>query len=319
MRGFAAGVGLATTTALIWGGQFVVAKSAIGHVNAFPLTTLRYALASAILLGILALVEGRRALQLDGRGLRLFGLGTLGFAGFNLLAFTGLDHAEPQSAALVVALGPLVTAVVLWLRDGVRPSRVTAIAMAVALVGVALVISGGDPASILHGSIGWGDGLVLLGVISFVLYTLGAADHKDLSPLRYTALTAALGWLSVAAATVAATAAGLVERPSLADVGTITPELLYLALPGAVVAVVTWNAAVGKIGAQNVALVGNLIPIVTFAIEIERGYRPNGVELAGAALTVGALAANNLLVRRRRKPVAIPEPVRHEQELPEAA
>ena len=70
-------------------------------MDAFPLTTLRYALASAILLGILALVEGRRAL--DGRGLRLFGLGTLGFAGFNLLAFTGLDHAEPQSAALVVA------------------------------------------------------------------------------------------------------------------------------------------------------------------------------------------------------------------------
>ena len=51
------------------------------------------------------------------RGLRLFGLGTLGFAGFNLLAFTGLDHAEPQSAALVVALAPLITAVVLWLRD----------------------------------------------------------------------------------------------------------------------------------------------------------------------------------------------------------
>jgi len=289
----------ATTTAVIWGGQFVVAKSAIGEVDAFWLTTIRYALASAVLLLLLALVEGPAALRPDGRGRQLFWLGTLGFAGFNLLAFTGLQHAEPQNAALVVALAPLVTAIVLWLRDGVRPARITAIAMAVALLGVALVISGGDPASILHGSIGWGDGLVLLGVISFVLYTLGAARHANLSPLRYTALTAALGWLSVAGATVLATAAGLVEVPSAATVTDVMPEILYLALPGAVVAVLTWNAAVGRIGPQNVALIGNLIPVVTFSVEIARGDRPNAVELTGAAITLSALAANNLLLRRR--------------------
>jgi drug/metabolite transporter (DMT)-like permease len=312
-------VTFAVTTAVIWGGQFVVGKSAIGRVDAFPLTTLRYALAAAVLLALLALVEGPRALRLDGRGLRLFWLGTLGFAGFNLLAFTGLEHAEPQSAALIVALAPLVTAILLWQRDGVRPARVTAAAMAVALVGVALVISGGDPATILDGSIGWGDGLVLLGMIAFVLYTLGAARHPELSPLRYTALTAALGWVSVAAATVVATAAGLVERPSLGDVGAVTPELLYLALPGAVVAVLTWNAAVGRIGPQNVALVGNLIPVVTFAVTIVRGYRPGSVELAGAALTVGALAANNLLLRRRAA-VAPTESARVEEDvIPEAA
>ena len=312
MRGFAVGVTFAVTTAVIWGGQFVVAKSAIGRVGAFPLTTLRYALAAALLLVLLTVFEGPRALRLDGRGLQLFWLGTLGFAGFNLFAFTGLAHAEPQSAALIVALAPLVTAILLWLRDGIRPARVTAVAMAVALVGVTLVISGGDPASILHGSVGWGDGLVFLGMVSFVIYTLGAARHPELSPLRYTALTAALGWLSVAAATVVATAIGLVERPSLGDLGAVTPELLYLALPGAVVAVLTWNAAVGRIGPQNVALIGNLIPVVTFAVEIGRSYRPNDAELFGAALTVGALAVNNLLLRRRRAAVRATEPRRDE-------
>ena len=304
MRGAAAaGVGLATVTALIWGGQFVVGKSALSRVDAYPLTTLRYALAAVIMLALLAAVEGRQALRLDGRGWRLFGLGSLGFAGFNLLAFTGLDHAQPQSAALIVALGPLVTALILWRRSGIRPGRVTAVAMGVALIGVALVISGGDPASIASGSIGWGDGLVFLGVVSFVLYTLGAAGHPELSPLRYTALTASLGWVTIAGATLAALAVGVVPMPSADDVTAVTPQLLYLAIPGAVVAVVSWNAAVGRIGAQNVALIGNLIPIVTFAIEIVRGYRPGSLELVGAALTVGALAANNLLLRRRRAPV----------------
>ncbi len=298
MRRTTSGVVFATVTAVIWGGQFVVGKSALSRVDAFPLTTVRYALAAALLLALLAAVEGRSALRLGGMGWRLFLLGALGFAGFNLFAYTGLQHARPQSASLIVALGPLVTAVVLWLRDGTRPARTTGAALVVALIGVALVVSRGHPETIVNGSIGWGDGLVLLGVTCFVLYTLGAARYTTLSPLRYTALTAALGWLAIAGATVVALVTGLSRTPSASDVGAVTPAILYLALPGAVIAVLTWNAAVGKIGPQNVSLIGNLIPVTTFAIEIVRGYRPNAVELAGAGIALGALAANNLLLRR---------------------
>jgi len=148
MRKTTAGVLLATTTAVIWGGQFVVGKSALARVDAFPLTTVRYALASLLLLAILVVVEGRSALRLDGRGRQLFVLGSLGFAGFNLFAYTGLEHARPQSASLIVALGPLVTAVVLWLRDGARPARTTGVTLVVALAGVALVVSRGHPSKI---------------------------------------------------------------------------------------------------------------------------------------------------------------------------
>src|SRR5438034_3182835 len=274
MKGFATGVAFATLTAVIWGGQFVVGKSALSRVDAYPLTTIRYALAAAILLILLVAVEGRHALALEGRGWRLFALGSLGFAGFNLLAYTGLNHTTPQSAALMVALTPLVTAIVLWFRDGVRPPRVTAIAMAAALVGATLVISRGDPGSIVDGSVGAGDALVLLGVTSFVLYTLAAARYRDLSPLRYTAFTASLGWLTSAGATIVGTAAGLLPTPSGADVVAVTPEILYLAIPGAVIAVLTWNASIPRIGPQNAALIGNLIPVTTFAIQIIRGYRP---------------------------------------------
>jgi len=54
---------------------------------------------------------------------------------------------------------------------------------------------------------------------------------------------------------------------------------------------------IGLIGPQNAVLFGNLIPVTTFGIEIVRGYRPGAVELGGAALTIAALVANNLLVR----------------------
>jgi drug/metabolite transporter (DMT)-like permease len=160
------------------------------------------------------------------------------------------------------------------------------------------VISGGHPSSIVNGSIGWGDGLVLGGVFSFVLYGLGAAEFPELSPLRYTALTAALGWLTVAGATAVAVGSGLVAVPSGQQIWSVTPQIAYLAIPGAFLAVLTWNAAIGLIGPQNTVLFGNLIPVTTFGIEIVRGYRPSAVELGGAALTIAALIANNLFVRR---------------------
>jgi drug/metabolite transporter (DMT)-like permease len=297
-RTTAAGAAFATATAVAWGGQFVVGKSALGSLNAFPLTTIRYAVASLLWLVVLARIEGWRSFRLDGRGRRLLWLGSLGFAGFNLLAYTGLEHARPQSASLIVALAPLLTALVLWRRTRVRPPALTFLLLGIALAGVALVISGGHPATIVNGSIGWGDGLVLAGVFSFVLYSLGAAEMPHFSPLRYTALTASLGWLTLAAATAVAIGSGLLALPPAHQVWSVTPQIAYLTIPGAFVAVLTWNAAIGLIGPQNAVLFGNLIPVTTFAIEIVRGYRPGAVELGGAALTIAALVANNLLARR---------------------
>lgn len=309
MRRMLIGAALGTTTGIAWGGQFVIGKSAVDRVDAFHLTTIRYALAALVLLVVLAAVEGRKALQLGRRGWRLWWLGTLGFAGFNLLGFTGLAHARPQSAALIVALAPLLTALVLWQRSGVRPRRATMLSLGVALAGVALVISGGDPASLVNGSIGYGDALVLGGVFSFILYTLGAAEFPDFSALRYTALTASLGWLSIAAATVVASVTGLEPEPSFTAYSDIWWQILYIALIGAVVAVVSWNGAVAALGPQNATLFGNLIPVTTFVIEIARDYRPSRIELIGAALTIAALVANNLLARRpQRRFAEEPEP-----------
>ena len=303
----AVGATFATATAVAWGGQFVVAKSALGTVNAFPLSVVRYAVATLLWIVVLVAIEGRAALRLDGLGLRLFWLGSLGFAGFNLLAYTGLAHARPQSASLIVALAPLLTALVLWRRTGTRPSPMTFALLAIALGGVSLVISGGHPETIVEGSIGWGDALVLGGVFSFVLYGLGAAEVPHFSPLRYTTLTSAFGFLTILAATAVAAGTGLVAVPSAHEVWAVTPELTYLTIPGAFMAVLTWNAAIGLIGPQNAVLFGNLIPVTTFAIESIRGYRPNAVELAGAALTISALVANNLLARRQR-PTGAEEP-----------
>jgi drug/metabolite transporter (DMT)-like permease len=62
--------------------------------------------------------------------------------------------------------------------------------------------------------------------------------------------------------------------------------------------VLAWNAGVQALGAQNAVLFNNLVPTTAFAIAVIGGYGPNGWEVGGTLLAVGALVAANLLSRR---------------------
>src|SRR4051795_7520984 len=142
---------LALVAVLSWGAMFPIAAHAIPHVEPLHLTALRYGLASLAFVALLWRLEGARSLLPEGRVLRLWILGTVGFAGFNLLSYIGLEHTGPRNAALIVPTMPLLTALVRWLRDGVRPAGATVGATVVALTGVMLVISGGDLSTLADG------------------------------------------------------------------------------------------------------------------------------------------------------------------------
>lgn len=285
------------TAALAWGAMFPIVQPALAHVDAFHLTTVRYLLASAVFLALLAAVEGARTLRPDGRARELWLFGTLGFAGFNLLTYVALDHIQPQDAALIVATSPVVTVLVVWALGSGRPRGLQLLLTGLALAGVALVISHGDPGR-LGGSNGLWELLVLAGVVGWIGYTLAAARRfPEFSPLRYTALTAAFGTLSLIAITAAVTLAGGVDTPSVGDYGAVWWRLLYVAGPAAVVAVLAWNEGVKRLGPADGSLFINLVPVVTFAIAIGQGYRPGAMEIGGAALTVAALVAANRVGR----------------------
>jgi drug/metabolite transporter (DMT)-like permease len=289
------------TAALAWGVMFPIAASAITRIDPFSLTAIRYGLAALIFLALLKAIEGR--ISATGRHRELFVLGSLGFAGFNLLTYAGLEHTHPQNAALIVALQPLVTAIGLWLTTRQVPTKHTFAAMGLALLGVFLVITKGHPKSIADGDGAFGELLVLLGCVCWIVYTLGARRFADYSPLRYTALSAAYGTLTIFAVTAIVALTGGTRL----DVGgDLWWQTLYIIVIGAVVAVLAWNAGVHRIGPANGALFLNLVPIVSFAIAITiQGYHPNGWELAGAALTIAALVYANLRGRapaRRARP-----------------
>ncbi|MEU5913492.1 DMT family transporter [Micromonospora sp. NPDC047527] len=296
---------------LSWGAMFPILATALTRVDPLNLTTVRYLLAAVILVAILLLREGATALRLGGRTVEVVALGVIGFAGFNLLTSLALDHAAPQQIALFVATTPVITQLVRWVRDGVRPTPLLLALSLVALLGVGLVITRGSLAGL--GQFGLG-GLMMIGaVLGWAIYTHGASRFGDWSPLRFTTLTAVTGTAAMLAVSIGADAVGWQHVPAAADLVAVTPQLAYAVIVAAVIAALAWNTGVQRLGSANAALFMNLVPVVTFVVQIARGYRPEPVELVGAAITIAALVAANLATRTRPsappRPAAVTDPV----------
>jgi drug/metabolite transporter (DMT)-like permease len=295
------------TAALCWGLMFPIAGAALRDVDAVHLTAVRYGLASLGFLAILVLVEGRAALRYDGRFGRVFLLGTAGFAGFNLLVYAAIPHTTPQGGALVVATMPLLTVLVRWRLYDARPSRAQLGWAALAFLGVALVLTKGDPGELVRGA-GVGDVLCLVGALCWVGYTLGAAGLPGWSPLRFTALSAAAGSLSIVMIAVVADVAGWLSFPDAGQWGAVGPELAYITIAGALIGVLAWNDGVKRLGPADASLFMNLVPVAAFAVAIAQGTRPGAVELSGAALALVALVGANVAARRAAERSAPNEP-----------
>jgi drug/metabolite transporter (DMT)-like permease len=286
-------------TALAWGGMFTIAKTAFPHLGPFQLTAARFIVATIVFMVILALKEGPRALIPGGRAGALWVVGTVGFAGFNMLMYAGLAYSVPQTISLVMATLPMVTLFIMWARTRKRPAGPVFLFSAVALVGVAMVLGNGNPAAVLHGGLGLGVPLTFAGVIAWVIYTTSRGAFPEFSLLRFTTHTCLLGTVSISVLTAALT---WNEPPiTVGDVGAVIWQILYMALPATVLAVLTWNYAVATLGASNGVLFINLVPITAFTIEAIRGHQPTEGEIAGVALTLAALLAVNVVARRKAK------------------
>jgi drug/metabolite transporter (DMT)-like permease len=277
--------------------MFSIGKRTLPHLDAFALGTARYAISVVVLVALLWAVEGRAALRFGERlgAATLFGL--IGITGFNLFIWIGLITTRPEHASVILALQTPLTALAVWLTRGQRPAPVTLGCVLAAFAGVMLVVTRGDPAGALHGGELGGDALVFLGAVSWVIYTLAAGRFAGWSPLRMTVLTCIPGFIGLIVAHAAAIALGVVAVPTLGALGNVAWELVYFSIGTVVLGVLGFNNAARRLGPLNTMLMLNLVPILVFAIEAWLGRSFAPVELAGAALVVGALIGNNLYLR----------------------
>lgn len=283
---------------LMWVPLFSVAKRTLPYVDAYALGSVRYVFGVALFVLLLVAAEGRRALRYEGRlgAAALYGL--IGITGFNLLVWLGLGHTRPEHASIILALQTPLTAIAVWLVRGHRPAAFTLGCVLLAFAGVVLVVTKGNPNAAFAGGELLGDLLVFCGALAWVSYTLaGAWRFPGWSPLRMTVLTCFPGMVGLLAANVIAIGFGFSEAPTFASIGAVGWQILYFSLGAVVLGLLGFNAAARRLGPLNTMLMLNLIPIGVFAIEAALGRSFAAIELAGAAVVIGSLVANNLYLR----------------------
>ena len=109
------GLGWILVSILCWVPLFPLAKRALPIVDAFALGSIRYAIGSALFVGLLVALEGKRALRYDGRFLPAVVTGIIGITGFNCLVWYGLTFTRPEHAAIIMGIQTPLIALAVWL------------------------------------------------------------------------------------------------------------------------------------------------------------------------------------------------------------
>lgn len=271
----------------IWGGTFVGGKIVVATLTPLMGSFARYVVACVALLVAAFVLEGGLPRLTGRQWVATFVLGLFGVFAYNLFFMGALAKLPASRAALIIALNPAITiaisSVALHERLGLRRW----LGVAVALLGVAIVVSKGDLPSLASGSVGLGEALMFGAVTSWALYTvLGRKVLGGLSPLAATNYAALWGtlMLGVIAAPQIATL-----HPTQFDWRVIT-SLLYLGVLGTALAFVWYYVSVKKVGASTASIFNNLVPVFGVAISVVLLGEPLLVSmLVGGAVTIAGV------------------------------
>lgn len=281
----------ATVTVVLWASAFIGIRAA-GHDFTPGALTLGRITVGTVALTIIAAFAGRfrrdrvtgRLPQGFPRGRVLAGVlvwGVLWFGVYNVTLNAAERTLDAGTAALLVQLAPILTAVVAGFTLGEGfPARLL-LGIGVAFTGVAVIA--------WASSSGTSDlGAVLLGIASAVLYSAGALLQKRLLP-SVDALT--MTWLGCLAGTVAALpflgalVADLAAAPPAATLGVV-----YLGVFPTAIAFLTWGYALSHTTAGRLSAATYVVPPIAVLLSWWLlGEVPTPIVLAGGALSIAGV------------------------------
>ncbi|TAM95798.1 MAG: DMT family transporter [Rhizobiaceae bacterium] len=172
-------------TTLMWSGNSIAGKMAVGHVSPMILVFFRWLLAFLVFLPI-----GWKPLRRDWPVVRrhLLKLGLMGASGFtlfNAIFYTALNYTTAINVSIEQAGVPVTIIVVNFLLFRLRVTWAQILGVLLTIFGVILAASHGDPLQLMKLQLNFGDAIMLIAVVLYSVYSVG---------LR---LKPALGWQSL--------------------------------------------------------------------------------------------------------------------------
>ena len=249
---------LLIATTVIWGGNAVAGKFAVGEVSPFMLTAARWWIASVILL-----VMARDHLKVDWPVLRprlgyLFILGATGFAAFNGFLYTALQYTSAINVTIIQAGMPLLVFILNFSIFGAPLSAWQVIGYSLTLVGVLLTAAGGDLRNLAALHINFGDLIMIGGAFLYAAFTVGLRAKPNVHWLSFLTCLVAAAALSAIPMVAYEALSGALIWPASVTGWTI---VFYTALLPSIVAQGFFIRGNELIGANKASLYINLVPI----------------------------------------------------------
>ncbi|MBI4769674.1 MAG: DMT family transporter [Chloroflexi bacterium] len=248
---------------VFWGASFIATKIALRQVSPITVVWLRFGM-GVVVLGI-AMRARRQFALVPGRDLAYFALlGLLGVTFHQWLQSNGLVTSQATTTAWIVATTPIFIALLGWLflRERLGLRRVVGIALA--LIGVLLVVTRGDLRLLAAGRFGApGDVLILISSVNWAVFSVlsrrGLREHPAVRMMFY---VMALGWLFITALFFAGP--GLGEIAQLTLPGWLSVGFLGLFCSG--LAYIFWYDALKMIPASQVGVFLYVEPLVALGV-----------------------------------------------------
>ncbi|GED69841.1 transporter [Brevibacillus reuszeri] len=243
-------------TSLLWGGNFVLGKSLVGHASPLTLTSLRWIIAVLCLLPMVWWKE-KKLLPPRDAILPLLCMGITGVVLFNVFQFLALEMTSATNVGLISTLNMITISLFsfVFLKEKIKLLQV--FTMMFLLVGVVLILSKGNISYLLSLQFNSGDLWMLAAVCVWGIYSVCSKwAMSKTTPLMSILYSAIFGLLILLPFNVGDFTITNIDAPFIGS-------LLYTGVISTVVCMVLWNLGVQKLGATTSGIFLNFNPIFT--------------------------------------------------------
>jgi drug/metabolite transporter (DMT)-like permease len=250
----------ASFAVIVWGGSFVATKIALTYVSPVTVVWLRFAMGVTIL-GIFVLARRQFAIPSRKDAAYFALLGFIGITFHQWLQSTGLTTAQATTTAWIVATTPVFIALLGWLLLKEVLDSIKWAGIFLAALGVLLIVTKGNLATLSTGQIGTaGDLLILISAPNWAIFTVLSRRGLETHPAALMMLyVMGFGWLF--------TSLLFFGGPGVSEIGQLPWQgwlsLAFLGIACSGLAYVFWYDALQAIPASQVGVFLYLEPLVT--------------------------------------------------------
>lgn len=290
---------------LVWGASFIATKVALQDVSPVTIVWLRFAM-GVILLGMAVAIRGQFAWPERSEWGYFALLGFLGITFHQWLQSNGLITAQASTTAWIVSTTPVFMAVLGWLWLKERLGTLKIVGIALAAIGVLLVVTRGDLASAVRGHLGTvGDFLILLSAPNWAIFSvLSRRGLKTHPAARMMFFVMSLGWLF--------TSLLFFSGPGFSEISRLTfpgwLAILFLGLFCSGLAYIAWYDALQALPVAQTGVFLYLEPLVAVLVAaVILGEPATWASLSGGAvILLGVWLVNRAPTATANRHVATP-------------